>query len=136
MAESQEEFGRGILCPFQRDGKGDFANGSGIALVKSDIGELLGIIGPSSQQPGELPWDPDRGSRIDSLRHRHLHTEMTRALAEQYTATPIRLYERRVRPGPVRVSSKDEKTLRIEVTFAPKSAQLGELESVPLYVEK
>jgi hypothetical protein len=34
------------------------------------------------------------------------------------------------------VTAKDEKTRRIEVTFAPKSAQMGELESVPLYVEQ
>jgi phage baseplate assembly protein W len=136
MAQAQEQFGRGIVCPFQRDGKGDFANDSGMNLLKSDIGELLGIEGPSVNDPGELPWDPDRGSRVNSLRHRKLHTEMMRALAEQYTATPIRVYERRVRVGPVRVSPKDERTLRIEVSFAPKSAQMGELETVPLFVEQ
>lgn len=136
MADAREQFGRGIICPFQRDGKGDFANAAGITVLRSDIEELLGIEGPSAKEPGELPWDPDRGSRLDSLRHRHLHSEMVRALAEQYTSTPLRVYERRVRPGPVRVSQKDERTLRIEVTFAPRSAQLGELESVPFYVEQ
>jgi phage baseplate assembly protein W len=136
MAQAQEQFGRGIVCPFQRDGKGDFANDSGMNLLKSDIGELLGIEGPTATEPGELPWDPDRGSRVNSLRHRKLHTEMMRALAEQYTSTPIRVYERRVRVGPVRVTAKDERTLRIEVSFAPKSAQMGELESVPLFVEQ
>lgn len=136
MTQSTEQFGRGIVCPFQRDGKGDFANDSGVNLLKSDIGELLGIEGPSVNSPGELPWDPDRGSRVSSLRHRKLHTEMMRALAEQYTSTPIRVYERRVRVGPVRVTAKDERTLRIEVSFAPKTAQMGELETVPLYVEQ
>lgn len=136
MAKLKEQFGSGIVCPFQRDGKGDFANGTGMRLLKSDIGELLGIIGSSPQDPGELPWDPDRGSRIRSLRHRHLHSEMQRALAEQYSATPIRIYEPRVRMGPVRVTTEDEKTLKVSVSFGPKSSQVGELETVPVYVEQ
>lgn len=136
MAQIKEQFGSGIICPFQRDGKGDFANGTGMRLLKSDIGELLGIICSSPQDPGELPWDPDRGSRIRSLRHRHLHSEMTRALAEQYSATPIRVYERRVRMGPVRVTTENDTTLRVDVSFGPNSSQVGELETVPVYVEQ
>lgn len=136
MTQFKQQFGSGIMCPFQRDGKGDFANGTGMRLLKSDIAELIGIIGSSPQDPGELPWDPDRGSRIRSLRHRHLHSEMTRALAEQYTATPIRIYEPRVRMGPVRINTEVERTLRVEVSFSPKSSQVGELETVPVYVEQ
>lgn len=136
MATMKAQFGSGIVCPFQRDGKGDFANATGMRLLKSDIGELVGIVGASLQDPGELPWDPDRGSRIRSLRHRHLHAEMTRALAEQYVATPIRVYEPRVRMGPVRISVPEDRTLRVDVSFAPKSSQVGELETVPVYVEQ
>ena len=136
MAAIKEQFGSGIVCPFQRDGKGDFANDTGLRLLRSDVTELIGIIGSSAQDPGELPWDPDRGSRIRSLRHRHLHSEMTRALAEQYVATPIRVYERRVRMGPVRVTTAEDSKLRVDVSFAPKSSQVGELETVPVYVEQ
>jgi len=136
MTQFREQFGRGIVCPFQRDGKGDFANDTGIRLLRSDIEELVGIIGSTPTEPGELPWDPDRGSRIRSLRHRRLHLEMTRALAEQYTATPIRVYERRVRVGPVTVKRDQDRTLQINLTFAPKSAQVGELETLPIYVEQ
>jgi len=136
MTQLREQFGRGIVCPFQRDGKGDFANTAGMRLLKSDIGELVGVIGSSPTEPGELPWDPDRGSRIRALRHRRLHLEMTRALAEQYTATPIRVYERRVRVGPVTVDRETENTLRIDLSFAPKTAQVGELETLPLYVDQ
>lgn len=136
MVQFKEQFGRGIICPFQRDGKGDFANDAGMRLLRSDIGELVGIIGASPTEPGELPWDPDRGSRIRSLRHRRLHLEMTRALAEQYTGTPITMYERRVRLGPVTVDRDTDRTLRINLSFAPKSAQHGELETLPLYVDQ
>jgi len=136
MANIKEQFGSGIVCPFQRDGKGDFANDTGLRLLKSDIGELLGIVGPSNIEPGELPWDPDRGSRIDTLRHRGLHTEMTRALAEQYTSETIRRYENRVLVGPTKVSDENDTTLRVDFSFAPKGVQEGELETVPILVEK
>ncbi len=136
MIQIKGQFGSGIICPFQRDGKGDFANGTGMRLLKSDIQELVGIVGPTPTKPGELPWDPDRGSQIGSLRHRHLHAEMTRALAEQYVAGPIRRYEKRVMMGPVRTEVVNEKMLRVDVSVAPKTAQVGELETVPIYVEQ
>jgi len=129
----QTQFGQGIVCPFQRDGKGDFANAEGMRLLKSDIEELIGLIGASPNDPGELPWDPERGSRIGSLKHRQLHSEMVRALAEQYTATPMRRYERRVRTGPVRIET-DENSLKVIVSFAPKTTQMGELETLPISV--
>lgn len=128
-----ERFGQGIICPFQRDAKNDFANAGGDDLLRADIGELLGIKGPSAKEPGELPWDPDRGSRLDTLRHRRLHTEMMRGMAEQYSAGPIRKYERRVRVGPVRIE-REEKTLRIEVSYQPVGTQTGQLQTVPMYV--
>lgn len=128
----QTQFGRGIICPFQRDGKGDFANSDGMSLLKSDIRELIGLVGSSVNDPGELPWDPDRGSRISSLRHRHLHAEMTRALAEQYTATPLRVYENRIRTGPAKIDTSDGK-LNISISFTPKTTQTGEMETVSVY---
>ena len=62
MTKEVENFGRGLLCPVQRDGKGDFANSAGLSVLKSDVGECIGIIGPIGNSPGELPWDGDRGS--------------------------------------------------------------------------
>jgi len=135
MTQFREQFGRGILRPFQRDGKGDFSNESGMRLLKSDIAQLLAIRGPTLTSPGELPWDTDRGSRMDSLRHRHMHSEMVRAMAEQYAAGPIRKDEKRVDMGRVAVEIEDDQTLRVDVSFAPKGTQFGELETVPIYPE-
>ena len=112
MADGSDPIGNGVLCPFRRDGKGDFANGSGLELLKSDVGTLLGLVGSSATEPGELPWDPDRGSRLPMLKHRHLHSEMTRALADQLTSGVLRTYEPRVRPGRVRVTTEGGNTLR------------------------
>ena len=135
MAQLKDRFGKGIVTPFQRDGKGDFAHDSGLRLLKDDIGELLGIIGPTPTKPGELPWDPDRGSAIRSLRHRRMHLEMTRALAEQYTSRPVRLYESRVIAGPTKVTQEPNNKLRVDFGFYPKATQQGELETVPFYPE-
>jgi len=135
MVQLKEQFGKGIVTPFQRDGKGDFANDSGMRLLKDDIGELLGIIGPTPTKPGELPWDPDRGSAIRSLRHRRMHLDMTKALAEQYTARTVRIYEKRVIVGPAKVTVEDDNKLRVDFGFYPKGTQTGEMETVPVYPE-
>ena len=102
-----DRFGRGILCPFQRDGKGDFANGIGLRLLKSDIGELLGIYGPVVATPGELPWDMDRGSGLYRLKHRLGYSEMTQARAHQYISGTMNKYEPRVRVGPTTVTMEE-----------------------------
>lgn len=122
-----DEYGHGIMCPFQRDGKGDFVNGAGVPLLKSDIGELVGIIGPTSSQPGELPWDTLRGTRLLLLKHRGMHPEMLRATAEDMAAGGIRRWEPRALPGPVYVTPDYKaNTLRIQVTFVPKGRSKAE----------
>lgn len=136
MAELRNQFGTGIITPFQRDAKSDFANASGMDLVKADVEQLVGIEGPTATEPGEVPWDPDRGTRISSLRHRQLYSEMTRALAEQYIRTPVQIYERRIRVGPITTSTSEDGKLTVSMAMAPKAAQIGELESVPIYREK
>jgi hypothetical protein len=130
MTVNVNPFGRGIIRPFQRDGKGDFANAKGIDVLKSDIGESLGIIGPTADKPGELPWDGARGSRLNALRHRKVHSEMVRADAEQMTAGVLRRYYSTIRVGPVGVQSNSNGTLTVNVTFTPLGYTNGQLESV------
>ena len=128
-----DEYGHGILCPFQRDGKGDFTNGDSLPLLRSDIGELVGIIGPTSSQPGELPWDTLRGSRLLLMKHRGMHPEMLRATAQDMAAGAIRRWEDRARPGPVYVTPDyDKNTLHVKVTYVPKGQ--GGSESVDFNV--
>lgn len=119
MPTDIEQFGRGIVCPFQWDGKGDFANGAGHDLLRSDIGELLGIMGPAATKPGELPWRMDVGSRLQALRHRKLHSEMIRATAEQMTAGPVRQWEPRVRVGRTSVAAREDNTLEVRLEYTP-----------------
>lgn len=65
-------FGRGILTPFQRDGKGDIANGVGAELLRSLVGQVLGTVANSPSTRGELPYRPDFGSTLTILRHHRL----------------------------------------------------------------
>jgi hypothetical protein len=126
------EYGHGIICPFQRDGKGDFANAGGLALVRSDVAELIGIIGPTVTQPGELPWDTERGTRINAMKHRHMHAEMSRVTAEQLISGPIRIYEKRVRPARTEIVIDEvTQSTTIKFSYIPAGRQsTGKLESV------
>lgn len=119
MTNKTEQFGRGIICPFQRDGKSDFANDSGRRLLSSDIGELLGILGPTPTKPGEIPWRTELGSRLHALRHRKLHSEMIKATAEQMTSGPVRMWEPRVRPGTTTIETEGENTMKIRFSYIP-----------------
>jgi len=136
--EKFNEFGHGILCPFQRDGKGDFINGSGLGLLKSDVKELIGIIGPTRTQPGELPWRTRLGSRIMAMKHRRMHPEMVRSTADQFVTPTIRKFEPRVIPGPSSVQSEPLSTkLVIVFSYMPNVAVgKSQYESIDFTIEE
>jgi hypothetical protein len=133
-----DPYGCGILVPFQRDGKGDFVNGSGLPLLRSDVGQLLGIIGPSRAEPGEVPWRTDLGSRVLLLKHRGIHTEMTRATADMEIAGPIRRWEPRVVVGPTRVTpgTLADTALSVHATYRPARTPGAPADSVTLKVKE
>lgn len=117
------DFGRGLITPFQRDGKGDFANTTGPDLLRADIAELLGIVGPSSTERGELPWRDEVGTRLVNLKHRRLYGrnlagETIRGLAESMTSETIRRFESRARVGRSKIEV-EETTLRVIVNYVP-----------------
>jgi phage baseplate assembly protein W len=62
---------RGVVRPFRRDEKNDFANGTGSALINARIGQILCTRCDSVRGPGELPWRTAFGSRLHLLRHRN-----------------------------------------------------------------
>lgn len=80
---SSDFSGVGLLLPFQRDLKDDFANGSGDALFKSHVLLVLGIDAESEIADGELEWRTDFGSRFYLLRQQR-NTIALQALAEFY----------------------------------------------------
>jgi len=88
--------GNGLLRPFSRDEKNDFAHGSGLALVRACVGQVLGTRASSDFTTGELPWNPDFGSLLYLLRHR-ANTEALQELARFYVVDALRRWEPRVR---------------------------------------
>jgi phage baseplate assembly protein W len=68
----QDFLGAGVTTPFQRDQKSDFANASGLANVKSCVGQILGTkaADPGHAEKGELEWRSDFGSLLWLALHR------------------------------------------------------------------
>ncbi len=89
-------FGRGLLTPFRRDGKGDFANSSGVELVRSNLRQVLHTTASSASTQGELPWRPEFGSLFELLRFRNLD-EVTIELARTYLIDAIKTWLPRIR---------------------------------------
>jgi len=69
--------GTGLIAPLRRSGGKDFISGSGEALLRSCIQQILGT------RPGELPWRPTFGVDLESYRHSNLPEAMKQLLADQ-----------------------------------------------------
>lgn len=60
--------GVGLILPFQRDGRGDFANGLDEATTNSEIEMVLTTVADAPKAVGELPWRTAFGSGLHRLR--------------------------------------------------------------------
>lgn len=60
-----DPLGNGIVRPFRRTARADFATDSGERLVMSDVGQLFGT------RKGTLPWRHDQGLDLEPLRHKN-----------------------------------------------------------------
>lgn len=109
--------GQGIIRPFRRDKKNDFASGAGVALVVSCVGQILGTKANSATHPGELPWRTDFGSQIHILRHRN-NSKFLADFATVMVQAAVARWEPRV--AVVRVAIEDTlepRKLLLRVTF-------------------
>lgn len=59
----------GLLTPFRRDRKRDFASGSGADLLASKVLQALMTNGATPRSSGELPWRTAFGAGLELLRH-------------------------------------------------------------------
>lgn len=60
---------RGLLVPFRRDKKRDFATDTGADLLASKVLQALMTCGATPRSSGELPWRTAFGAGLDLLRH-------------------------------------------------------------------
>lgn len=100
--------GRGILLPFRRDKKADFANGEGIALTRSAVRLVLSTICASDVSQGELPWRTELGSLVHLLRMRN-NSPALAELAANRVAGALKTWVPAVRVRSVRVTRDGDK---------------------------
>lgn len=93
------QLGFGLLSPFRRDEKNDFAKAGGVDLVRACVAEVLGVRASSPDNPelnGELPWNPEFGSLLYTLRHK-ANSPILQELAHFYVSDALKRWEPRVR---------------------------------------
>jgi phage baseplate assembly protein W len=93
----------GLLFPFQRDGRGDFAKGEIAELVRGAIQQVLGVRGAGPSTQGELPWRTAYGSQVYRLQHANNDAALE-DIVRFFVLDAIANYEPRIQLTDVRVS--------------------------------
>jgi phage baseplate assembly protein W len=109
--------GQGLLRPFRRDQKNDFAADAGVNLVVACVGQVLGTKADSPASPGELPWRTNFGSKLHLLRHSN-NADLSVGLATVYSKDALKLWEPRAQVTAVSVEpSVSQREMRVRVRF-------------------
>jgi phage baseplate assembly protein W len=123
---AQEFLGFGLLRPFRRDRKADFAAAGGEALVRSAVGQILGTMASSDFTQGELPWRTEFGSLLHLLRHQK-NDAVLQELARVHVADALKRWEPRVQLTSVQVTrerDRGENVLAIRLRYNIISANV------------
>lgn len=137
MADSQDVSGRstagvgawsprGLLTPFQRDQKTDFANGMGRALMQSQLTQVLMTRAASEDGSsyGELEWDQEAGSQLHRVRHMRLNDPGLVELFRFRVAQPIAEQLSTVRLRAVGVElDRQQRASRVRLRASPVDAR-------------
>ena len=79
----------GLLIPFRRDRKRDFASGTGADLLRSKVLQALATEGATPVSQGELPWRTAFGAGLERLRHQRNDAALAE-LARVYVRDALR----------------------------------------------
>jgi phage baseplate assembly protein W len=123
---ANEFLGRGVIRPFRRDRKQDFAFAEGEELVRSAVGQILGTLASTDFTQGEIPWRPELGSALHLLRH-HKNDATLQELARVYVADALKRWEPRVQVTSVQVTrerDRGENVLSVRVRYNLISANV------------
>lgn len=104
---AQEFLGFGLLRPFRRDLRSDFAAAGGDAVIKSAVGQILGTVGSSDFTQGEVPWRTEFGSLLHLLRHQK-NDRVLQELARVYVVDALKRWEPRVVVTSVQVAREQQ----------------------------
>lgn len=115
---------RGLLLPFQRNLRSDFANGTGSELWIARVKLLLSVRGPTERGVGEIAWRPEEGAPLHILRHQN-NTPMLREMARHYIVGAFR----RSLPGVLLSSLEtpllEKNKLTVRITFRVVQANVA-----------
>lgn len=118
IEDSLDFIGRGLTTPFRRDQQKDFANASGLEVIKSNIRTILNTTCASNKTQGEIPFNQNLGSLVPFLKHKNMDDETFRELALYYVVDALRINEPRVRVKQVQiVKNRKEYKSRIRITY-------------------
>jgi phage baseplate assembly protein W len=117
--------GFGLVRPFQRDRKADFAAAGGERVIRSAVGQILGTMAGSDFTQGELPWNTGFGSLLHLLRNRK-NDPTLQELARVYVVDALKRWEPRVRVTSVQVTREGDQgenvlaiRLRYDIVASP-----------------
>ncbi|MBI5535982.1 MAG: hypothetical protein HY898_24895 [Deltaproteobacteria bacterium] len=79
----------GVLIPFRRDRKRDFASGDDEELLASKVEQVLATEGATNRSSGELPWRTAFGCQVHLLRHQR-NDAVLAELARVYVRDALR----------------------------------------------
>lgn len=118
MADPFEYLGAGIVLPFRRDGKQDFANSSGLEMIRSSLRLILGTMCAGPENEGEIRFNQRLGTLIQTLRHRNIDDPATQEIAVHYVYEAIRDNEPRVIPLDFRVDKDaDRNQMKLRLAY-------------------
>ena len=108
---------RGLLVPFRRDRKRDFATGTGADLLGSKVLQAVMTVGATPRSSGELPWRTSFGAGLDLLRHQRNDAALAE-LARVQVRDALRRWVPEAELVGVDVAREDA-TLTLRVRFRP-----------------
>lgn len=129
MPDPFEYLGAGIILPFRRDGKQDFANSSGLDMVRSSVRLILGTLCSGPENEGELRYNQGLGTLVSTLKHRNIDDPTTQELATHYVYEALKENEPRVLLFDVRIdkdSDRNQFVMKISFRVAGESGPRGE----------
>lgn len=100
--------GFGLLRPFRRDAKSDWAADGGEAVIRSAVGQILGTMAGGDFTQGELPWRTEFGSLVHLLRHQK-NDAVLQELARVYVVDALKRWEPRVQVTSVQVTRERDR---------------------------
>jgi uncharacterized protein len=116
---------RGLLTPFRRDRKRDFASGEGDELLASKVEQVLATEGSTLRSMGELPWRTAFGTPLEQLRHQR-NDEVLVELARVHVRDAIVRWVPEARVVSLQ-AQRDGTTLKLRLHFSTDSGTSDEL---------